>query len=55
MADGPDLNLATGLSIGSMIARRGSRVAARRRRLGHNRLDIFAMGTDSALWHRWWG
>jgi hypothetical protein len=20
-----------------------------------NRLDIFAMGTDSALWHRWWG
>jgi hypothetical protein len=20
-----------------------------------NRLDIFAVGTDSALWHRWWG
>jgi len=21
---------------------------------GPNRLDIFAVGTDSALWHRWW-
>jgi hypothetical protein len=21
---------------------------------GPNRLDVFAMGTDSALWHRWW-
>ena len=21
---------------------------------GPNRLDIFAMGTDSALYHRWW-
>ena len=20
-----------------------------------NRLDIFAVGTDSAMWHRWWG
>jgi len=20
-----------------------------------NRLDIFVVGTDSALWHRWWG
>src|SRR5947207_3158211 len=21
---------------------------------GPNRLDIFVVGTDSALWHRWW-
>jgi len=20
-----------------------------------NRLDIFVAGTDSALWHKWWG
>jgi hypothetical protein len=21
---------------------------------GPDRLDVFAVGTDSALWHRWW-
>ncbi len=21
---------------------------------GPNRLDVFAVGTDHALWHRWW-
>ena len=21
---------------------------------GPNRLDVFAQGTDDALWHRWW-
>ena len=21
---------------------------------GANRIDVFARGTDSAMWHRWW-
>jgi hypothetical protein len=20
-----------------------------------NRIDLFAIGTDSAMWHMWWG
>jgi hypothetical protein len=36
-------------SLGGVLSSPPSAVA-----WGPNRLDIFALGTDQALWHRWW-